>query len=209
MRLSSLEELRTVYRQPSGGAVDKVIDRLDDHCAEFLAASPFFVLATAGADGGCDASPKGGAPGFVRVLDEHRLAWADLSGNNRLDSFENLVDNAHVGLLFVIPGMDETLRVNGRAELTTDPELCAALSVEGKPAKVAVVVHVAEAYVHCSKAFRRAALWSQERWPAATERPSAACMLRDHVAIDVAASVIEDALEQDARDTLWQPAGDL
>lgn len=209
MRLSSLEELRTVYRQPSGGAVDKVIDRLDRHCAEFLAASPFFVLATAGADGVCDASPKGGAPGFVRVLDEHRLAWPDLSGNNRLDSFENLVANAHVGLLFVIPGMDETLRVNGRAELSTDPELCAALDVGGKPAKVAVVVHVAEAYVHCSKAFRRAALWSPETWPAATERPSAACMLRDHVAIDVAASVIDDALEQDARDTLWQPAGDV
>src|SRR6185295_18655706 len=97
--------------------IGKVIHHLDPHCADFLAKSPFLLLSTASADGVCDGSPKGGPPGFARALDENRLAWADFSGNNRLDSFQNLVANDSVAVLFLIPGLDETLRVNGRAEL--------------------------------------------------------------------------------------------
>jgi uncharacterized protein len=207
MRMTSAEDLRSVYRTPGGGAIDKAIQHLDQHCIDYLAKSPFFVLSTANADGTCDGSPKGGHPGFVQALDEHRLAWADLAGNNRLDSFENLVTNDGVALLFLIPGMDETLRVNGRAELTTDPELCQRLAIDGKPARAAVVVTVAEAYVHCAKAFRRSALWSTETWLDPSDRPNAACMLKDHAAIDVDASVIEDALDRDAETTLWEPGG--
>ena len=150
---------------------------------------------------------EGRAPGFVQALDEHRLAWADLAGNNRLDSFENLVTNDGVALLFLIPGMDETLRVNGRAELTTDPELCERVAVDGKPARAVVVVTVEEAYVHCAKAFRRSALWSTDTWLDPSDLPNAACMLKDHGAIDVDASVIEDALDRDAEATLWEPGG--
>jgi len=207
MRLDSAGDLRTIYRYPRGGPIDKVIDHLDGHCAAFLAASPFFVLATADGDGVCDASPRGGHPGFARVLDERRLAWADLSGNNRVDSFENIVANPWVGLIFFIPGLDETLRVNGYAELRTDAELLDDFAVDGKPARVVVVVTVREAYLHCAKALRRSALWSPETWLDESERPSAACIVKDHVGTDVAPEVISAALEDNLRKTLWEPGG--
>jgi hypothetical protein len=107
MQLTSVEDLRGIYRPPARGPVEKVIHQLDAHCVDFLAKSPFFVLSSADADGVCDGSPKGGPPGFVQVLDAHRLGWADFAGNNRLDSFQNLVANDSVALLFMIPGLDE------------------------------------------------------------------------------------------------------
>lgn len=197
-----------MYRPPGKGPVEKVIHHLDRHCVDFLAKSPFFVLSTADADGVCDGSPKGGPPGFVQVLDEHRLAWADLSGNNRLDSFQNLVANASVAMLFLIPGLDETLRVNGTAELVTDPDLCERLAIDGRSPRVAVVVTVVEAYVHCAKALRRAELWSTEHWLDADELPSAACMIRDHVGLDVPLEVIQQARDEDLAAALWRAGGD-
>jgi uncharacterized protein len=205
--LTSVEDLRSIYRPPGRGPLDKVIHHLDRHCAEFLAKSPFFVLSTASADGVCDGSPKGGPAGFVQAIDEHRLGWADLSGNNRLDSFQNLIVNDSVALLFMIPGLDETLRVNGRAELVVDPELSQRFAIDGKPARVVVVVTVDEAYIHCAKALRRAGLWSPETWLDETERPVASCILKDHAAVDVDASVIRDGLEQNLQATLWEPGG--
>ena len=184
-----------------------MIHRLDQHCVEFLAKSPFFVLSTANADGVCDGSPKGGPPGFVQGLDGERLAWADLAGNNRLDSFQNLVANPSVALLFMIPGLDETLRVNGTAELVADPDVCARVGIDGKPAKVAVVVTVAEAYIHCAKALRRGALWSPQSWPATDELPSAACIIKDHVGLEADVADIETARRHDLETTLWQPGG--
>jgi PPOX class probable FMN-dependent enzyme len=207
MRLASVDDLRSLYRPPRGGPVDKVIHRLDAHCIEFLAKSPFFVLSSANADGICDGSPKGGAPGFVQALDDHRLAWADLSGNNRLDSFQNLVTNDSVALLFMIPGLDETLRVNGRAALVTEAELCERFAVDGKQARVVVVVTVVEAYIHCAKALRRAGLWSPDSWLDATERPSAACIVKDHARIDADIATIESARQRDLATTLWEPGG--
>jgi len=208
MTIESVDDLRQIYRPAAGGAVAKVIGVLDDHCRDFLAKAPFFVLSTADRDGRCDGSPKGGHPGFVEMLDEHRVAWADYSGNNRLDSFENVVDNAHVALLFLIPGLNETLRINGVARLSTDPDLGERFAVGGRPAKVVVVVTVEEAYVHCAKALRRGALWEPEAWVAAAERPNAAAMVKDHAAIDVPADVIEQALERDLEETLWRPGGE-
>lgn len=207
MRLGSVDDLRAIYRPPGRGPVDKVIHRLDQHCADFLAKSPFFVLSSADADGVCDGSPKGGPAGFVRVLDEQRLAWPDYAGNNRLDSFQNLVTNDSVALLFLIPGLDETLRVNGTAELLTDPALCEQLAIDGKPARVVVVVTVREAYIHCAKALRRAELWSADSWLHPDELPSAACIVKDHAAIDADVAVIDDARERDLRATLWEPGG--
>jgi PPOX class probable FMN-dependent enzyme len=208
MQLTSVEDLRGIYRPPAGPPVDKVIHRLDAHCVDFIAKSPFFVLSTANADGVCDGSPKGGSPGFVEVLDEKRLAWADFSGNNRLDSFQNVVGNDSVALLFLIPGLDETLRVNGRAELVVDPELRERFAVGGRPARVVVVVTVDEAYVHCAKALRRAGLWSSETWLDDAELPSAACIVKDHAKIDVEVAVIEEYRERDLATTLWRPGGD-
>jgi PPOX class probable FMN-dependent enzyme len=207
MRLESVDALRTIYRPPARGPIDKVIHRLDAHCVDFLAKSPFFVLSTADADGLCDGSPKGGPPGFVQVLDDQRLAWADFSGNNRLDSFQNLVGNDRVALLFLIPGLDETLRVNGRAELVTDAELCERFAIDGKPARVVVVVTVVEAYIHCAKALRRAALWSPESWLDGSELPSAACIVKDHARLDAEVPEIEAVRQRDLRATLWEPGG--
>ncbi len=208
MTIESVGDLRQFYRPAAGGAVTKVIGALDEHCRDFLAKSPFFVLSTADRDGRCDGSPKGGAPGFVEMLDEHHVGWADYSGNNRLDSFENVVDNARVALLFLIPGLDETLRINGVAQLSTDPDLGERFAVGGRPAKVVVVVAVEEAYVHCAKALRRGALWEAESWIDAVDRPNAAAMIKDHAAIDVPAEVVEKALERDLDATLWKPGGE-
>ena len=205
--LRSTDDLRTRYRAASGGAVDKVIDRLDHHCVEFLAASPFMVLSTANAEGVCDGSPKGGRPGFVEALDDHHVAWADLSGNNRLDSFENIVTNPSVALLFMIPGLDETLRINGRATISVDDELRSRFAVDSTPAKVVVVVEVVEAYVHCAKAYRRAELWSPGSWMTAEELPDGRCMVRDHARIDAPMDVVRTAYEADVERTLWRPGG--
>ena len=207
VRLESVDDLRGIYRPPGRGPVAKVIDRLDQHCADFLAKSPFFVLSTASARGVCDGSPKGGPPGFVRVLDEHRLAWADYAGNNRLDSFQNLVTNASVALLFLIPGLDETLRVNGTAELVTDAALCEQFAVGSKPARVVVVVTVVEAYIHCAKALRRAALWSPDAWLDPSELPSATCMFKDHARVDADLAELEEARDRNLQATLWEPGG--
>lgn len=207
MRLASVEDLRTIYRPPGRGPVDKVIHHLDAHCVDFLAKSPFFVLSTSSAAGVCDGSPKGGPPGFVQVLDGQRLGWADFSGNNRLDSFQNLVTNASVALLFFIPGLDETLRINGSAELVADPELCQRFAIDGRPARVVVVVTVEEAYIHCAKALRRAALWSAESWLDAEQLPSGACIVKDHANLDADLAVIEEARERDLQTSLWQPGG--
>jgi uncharacterized protein len=207
MRLESVGDLRAIYRPPARGPIDKVIHRLDAHCVDFLAKSPFFVLSTADADGVCDGSPKGGPPGFVQVLDAHRLGWTDFSGNNRLDSFQNLVANDRVALLFLIPGLDETLRVNGRAELVTDAELCQRFAIDGKSARVVVVVTVAEAYIHCAKALRRAALWSPESWLDGSQLPSAACIVKDHARLDAEVPEIEEARRRDLQATLWEPGG--
>lgn len=208
MSIESVAGLREIYRPASGGAVAKVIDVLDHHCRDFLAKSPFFVLSTGDGDGRCDGSPKGGHPGFVEMLDEHRVAWADYSGNNRLDSFENIVDNAGVALLFLIPGLSETLRINGHAELSTDPELRDRFAVDGRPAKVVVIVTVEEAYVHCAKALRRSELWASDSWIGDAERPNAAAIVKDHAAYDIPTEVIEDALAKDLDATLWMPGGD-
>lgn len=208
MAIDSIDSLREIYRPPSAGPIDKVINQLDDHCRDFLAKSPFMVLSTANADGVCDGSPKGGHPGFIEMLDEHRVAWADYSGNNRLDSFENVVANPSVALLCLIPGLSETLRINGTAELSTDAELRERFAIDGRQAKVVVVVTVHEAYVHCAKAFRRSELWEPESWVAAEERPNGAEMVRDHAAIDAPAELIEQALADDLNKTLWQPGGD-
>ena len=207
MALTSTEDLRTIYRPAQGGAVDKVIHALDRHCVEFLEKSPFMVLSTADAKGNVDGSPKGGEPGFARVLNETQIAWADSSGNNRLDSFENIVANSSVACLFMIPGLDETLRINGTAKLQTDPELCASFAFGERPAKVVAVVSVVEAYMHCAKAYRRAGLWDPASWPVEDERPDGVEMLRDHAKIEAPLDTIKDWYGKDSAATLWVPGG--
>lgn len=191
----SREELREAYRPVGRPARDKQLDRLDDHCRDFIAHAPFAVIATSDASGACDASPRGGPPGFVRVLDDRHLSIPDLSGNNRLDSFGNLVENPGIGILFLVPGIGETLRVNGRARVEREDD-----------GAVAVVVEVDEAFIHCAKALRRSALWSPEQWPDTSDMATPARMLRDQVAPSESVEQIADYLERGYAETLWDPS---
>jgi PPOX class probable FMN-dependent enzyme len=181
--VGSVQQLREIYAPPAERAVRKQQDRLDDHCRRFIALSPFVLVATSSSSGACDVSPKGGPPGFVRVLDDHRLLIPDATGNRRLDGMQNIVENPEAGLLFLIPGMGETLRVNGGATITRDPALLVELETGGRPAAVALVVSVREAYVHCAKALIRSKLWESGTWPEPGELPSAAEILNDHIGI--------------------------
>ena len=158
--LRSVEELEELYGRPKGGAVFKEIPFLNAHYRAFIEASPFVVLASAG-PGGLDCSPKGDAPGFVRVLDKSTLAIPDRPGNNRIDTLRNLVADPRLALLFLVPSRSKTLRVNGRAVVSTDAELLASLMVEGKAPRSVIRVTVDTAYVHCAKAFMRSKLWER------------------------------------------------
>lgn len=162
MRITTPQQLRSLYAEPTQRARLKQLDALDKHCKAFIALSPFVVLATSDSAGRVDATPRGGAPGFVVVPDDHTLLLGDAPGNNRLDALQNLLENPQAGLLFMIPGVDETLRVNGRVELSTDPADVAACSDEGRAPKLVLRMQVQEAFLHCAKAFMRSRLWQEQ-----------------------------------------------
>jgi PPOX class probable FMN-dependent enzyme len=175
------KDLRALLGTPSDIALRKQISRLDVHCRAVIAHAPFVVLATAGADGRCDVSPKGDPAGFVRVLDDTHLAIPDRPGNKRLDGMRNILANPHVGLLFLVPARGETLRVNGRACITRDADLLATMAVDGKVPSLAIGVEVEEVFLHCAKAFKRSGLWEPSRWPDLADLCSSAKMFHDQV----------------------------
>ena len=154
--------LRALYPAPSRLAIVKQIDRLDEHCRRFISMSPFLVIGSTRPGRGTDVSPRGDAPGFVRVLDESTLAIPDRPGNNRLDTMSNLLAEAQVGLLFMVPGLEETLRVNGTASLSRDPQLLEGSIVMGKLPRMMILVAVREVFYHCGKALKRARLWQED-----------------------------------------------
>ncbi len=175
------QALREIIGTPSARAVQKERSTLDAHCRAFIERSPFLLMATSSPDGRCDVSPKGDAPGFALVLDEQRLVIPDRPGNKRLDGLINLVANPHVGLIFLVPGREETLRVNGRAWITRDPELLQRFVVQGKTPLLAVGVEVEECFLHCAKAFRRSRLWAHQQWLGPDALPTLACVLFDQI----------------------------
>lgn len=202
--IASGEDLRAIYKPPSRGAVAKEIARLDRHCRRFIELSPFLCLGTMGKDSRADVSPRGGEPGFVHVLDDGRLAIPDRPGNNRLDSFSNLLDDPGVGLLFLVPGFEDVLRVNGLGRVTTDPDLMARFVADGKPPRAVLVVEVREAQLHCGKAVRRAGLWDPAaQLDRAATFPSTGEVLRDQLNLEMDASIIDEAVEKDARENLY------
>lgn len=207
LTLATDAELRGVYREPSRRSLEKEIDHLDAHCRDFIAHSPFAVLATADGAGRVDVSPKGGPPGFVCVLEESALAIPDMAGNNRLDSMSNIVQSDGVAILFMVPGVDETLRVVGRARVTVDPVVLARCDISGLAANVAIVVEVTTAFIHCAKAMRRSALWQPERWPSVEEMATPACMLRDHIGLAASGDEVRQVLEEGYAATTWVMAG--
>lgn len=170
-------ELRAVIEAPAERVKSKLADRLNELTRQFVDRSPFLCLATSSSDGTCDVSPRGDPPGFVRVLDERRLLIPERPGNRLADSLRNILTNPNVGLLFIIPGISDTLRVNGRATITDDPELLAGSKVEGKQPKLALLVEIDEVFTHCSKAFLRSQLWAPERYVDRSELPSGGSIL--------------------------------
>ena len=201
--LTTQADLRAVYKQPSGGAVGKDIAQIDAHFARFISLSPFLCVGTVGDNGLCDVSPRGGEPGFVHVIDAQTLAMPDRPGNNRLDSLGNITGNPGVGLLFFVPGFEDTLRVNGVARVTTGPELMQRFLQDGKPPRSVVLIEVKEAYLHCVKAIRRAGLWTQEAHVDRATFPTAGQIYRDQLKLEVPGEAIDASLEQDARDNLY------
>ncbi len=184
MRITTLEQLRALHGAPSERALRKQLSALDTHCKAFIALSPFVVLATSDAQGRVDATPRGGAPGFVVVPDDHTLLLGDAPGNNRLDALQNLLQNPHAGLLFMVPGVDETLRVNGRVELSTDPADLAACADARRTPKVVLRLTVQEAYLHCAKALMRSRLWHEEARRARDCLPTMNQMVHAQIGLD-------------------------
>ncbi len=202
--VQSESELRAVIPSPPDGApaLRKEIDHLDEHCRDFIARSPLLMLASADAEGRCDVSPRGGPPGFAQVLDQRRLLLPDFPGNRRLDSQQNLLANPRASLLFLIPGLGETLRVEGCACITRDAELLAALAVDGRAPALGIGVEVEVAFIHCAKALIRSGAWKPETWD--DELPSASRILRDHMAVpDLSEADVADRLADSYEKTLY------
>jgi PPOX class probable FMN-dependent enzyme len=179
------------------------IAQIDAHFSHFISLSPFLCIGTAGENGLCDVSPRGGEPGFVHVIDARTRAMPDRPGNNRLDSLGNITRNPGVGLLFFVPGFEDTLRVNGVAHVTTEPELMARFTTDGKPPRSVVLIDVKEAYLHCVKAIKRAGLWTQEAQVDRATFPTAGQVYRDQLKLEIPGEVIDASLDQDARDNLY------
>ncbi|MBL8341403.1 MAG: pyridoxamine 5'-phosphate oxidase family protein [Rubrivivax sp.] len=190
--LRSQAELRSLYAAPTDRAVRKEIGALDRHCRRFIALSPFVLLATSDEVFNLDASPRGGEPGFVKVDAHGRLLIPDAPGNNRLDSLQNIARTGRAGLLFLIPGFDETLRVNGEAVLSTDPADIAACTSERRAPRLVVCVTVTTAYLHCAKAFLRSKLWKPEALVDRGLMPTAGQMIGEQTGIEGAAETREE-----------------
>lgn len=172
--IRTAERLREVITAPppESPAVRKEMPQLDRFCRAFIERCPFLLLGTSGREGRCDVSPKGDSPGFVVVLDDNTLAIPDRPGNRRIDSLLNIIENPHAGLIFIVPNVDETLRVNGRAMLSEDPDLLDQMTMRGKTPKLAIVVEIEEVFFHCARAFKRAKLWDTDTWIEREELPT-------------------------------------
>ncbi|MFM7334677.1 MAG: pyridoxamine 5'-phosphate oxidase family protein [Tabrizicola sp.] len=199
--------LRSLYPPTHALAAQKSLGVLDPHAREFIRRSPFLTIGTQNRDGRADVSPRGDPAGFVQVLDDRTLAIPDRPGNNRLDTLANILANPNVGLLFLVPGFDDTLRINGTAQLSTDPDLLRRMAVNDRIPTLAIVVTVAEAFLHCAKAFRRSRLWDPEARQDRKEMPSLLKMILDQTTgapkDPAEMQKIDDGLEADYRASMY------
>lgn len=201
--VSTPEELRDHYRAASEGSLRKEMKSLEAHSKGFLKRSPFVLIGSSDGNGNADVTPKGDRPGFVAVLGDTTIAIPDRPGNNRLDTWENVVRNPSVGLLFLIPGMDETLRINGEARITFDAELRDLLKAEGKLPASVMVVEIKAVYMHCAKAFMRSDLWKPATWPDRASLPTLGQILKDQLALTDTAEATDRRLLEDYRKSMW------
>ncbi len=200
MHITSLAALRALYGAARERSVKKEQPWLDAHCTRFITLSPLLIVSSSGVGGALDASPRGGQPGFVQVLDPHTLLIPDSPGNNRLDTLENIIHTGKIGLLFLVPGVDETLRVNGTATLSTDEADIAACMDAKRTPKLVIRVTVQAAYLHCAKALMRSALWDPSRHVDRAALPSMGEMLKDQIGGDLPAESQEQMLARYALD---------
>jgi uncharacterized protein len=195
------DDLRRLVGFPSHIVLGKVQDHIDGHARAFIAACPMVIVSSADSRGRCDVSPRGDPPGFVKVLDGRTLLIPDRKGNRRADTMSNILENPHLGILFLVPGNDVTLRVSGRAGLTSDDAILGVCAVEGKRPALGVVVDVEELFFHCARAFRRSGLWDPARWPNRSGLSTYGTILVDHAALtDRTAEQMDAELEVHDRD---------
>jgi PPOX class probable FMN-dependent enzyme len=195
--------LRALIGEPGERARRKQLPAIDKYAREFIARSPMAMLATTGGNGSSDVSPRGDGPGFVIVLNDRQIAIPERPGNRRADSYTNILQNGGVGLLFLIPGMEETLRVNGRAQLVQDAPWFSDMMVQGKRPLLAIVVDVEEVYFHCAKAFRRSRLWDAETWPDRSMLPTLGQILKDQVNLKKSVAELDCDLEEAYAKTMY------
>ncbi len=193
--ITTEEELRELIGFPSELVKKKVISELDHHCQNFIAKSPFLTISTADENGFCDVSPRGDHPGFIYIENKQSLILPERPGNKRLDTLSNILKNPQVGLLFFIPGLGETLRINGKASIIKNPDILAKLTARGKTPLVGIRVEVEECYIHCAKAFMRSGLWEPDTWSDKQAMPSAAQIIFDHAKMS-SVEDIEQRLEE-------------
>ena len=197
------QRLREIYRKPSHRVADKAIDHIDRICRAFIAACPFAVVATRGADGRLDLSPKGDPPGFVTVLDDKTLAIPDRLGNNRLDTFENLLVHPEVGLFLLIPGTEHTLRISGKGRIVQDAALQQRAAINDRPPSAMLIVTVEEVFLHCAKSMTRSKLWQPELWPDRSEVPSLAEAMVVHAGLNDTVPEMQAIIDRDAAERTY------
>lgn len=201
--ITSVEELERIIGTPAPLSIDKVSPVLTPGMQAFINQSPLYLIGTADAEGACDVSPRGDPAGAILIRDETTLILPDRRGNKRVDSLRNILRNPSVGILFLIPGSDETLRVNGRARISQHPDLLALMSMRGVTPTLAVIVTVDEAFMHCARAFRRSALWNPESWPDRSEFPSMAAILHEQLHMEGTVEDVAKEREERYRMTLY------
>lgn len=195
--ISSESELRDLLGHPSQLVKNKIIDHLDQHCQDFISKSPMIFISTSDSKGKCDVSPRGDAPGFVFILDEHHIIIPERPGNRRMDSLKNILSNPYIGLIFIIPGLEETLRVNGKATLIKDETYLKKMEAKGSIPKIAIAVEVEESFIHCAKAFKRSELWQPNKWLDESILPQPAKILSAHAKLpNMGVEEIEKALNE-------------
>jgi uncharacterized protein len=200
------EDLKSLFPATHAIAVEKCQDRLDKHAIAFVARSPFLCIGTQSQNGSADVSPRGDPCGFVKILDDKTLLIPDRPGNNRLDTQTNILANPAVGLLFMVPGFDDTMRVNGKAKITRDPDLLALMAMQDRMPTVAIVVTVEEVFIHCAKAFRRSKLWDSSQRQDRSEMPSLLKIILDQTSgapDDEAMKKIDADLEDEYQKTMY------
>ncbi|MGI9520056.1 MAG: MSMEG_1061 family FMN-dependent PPOX-type flavoprotein [Hyphomicrobiaceae bacterium] len=202
-RISSSEQLREVAKMPSRYVDSKVIDHIDLLAERFIAASPLAILGTRRRDGGVDQTPRGDPPGFVKVLDPKTLALPDRPGNHRMDAIENMLHDTAVGLIFMIPGHGDTIRVSGQGAVVQDDDLADLLAVNGRPAGLITLIRVERVLCHCPKAFIRSRAWKPDEWPDTSDVPSLAEMMKAHGKMSDTISELEEVIHRSNTERLY------